>query len=105
MPVAAITGIPLIAAFSPVAGLLMDIKLSRHKAVLCSSYAILMKITAVSVAFALFAYFNPYYNTTIAISVYSGVTVLVAIFIINAFQFGMDQLHGSPTEDSILFIH
>ena len=32
------------------------------------------------------------------------VTVYV-VFIINAIQFGMDQLHDSPTEDSILYIH
>ena len=31
--------------------------------------------------------------------------VFVVIFIINAFQFGIDQLHDSPTDDSILFIH
>ena len=27
------------------------------------------------------------------------------VFIINSIQFGMDQLHDSPTEDSILYIH
>ena len=32
------------------------------------------------------------------------VTIYI-VFIINALQFGMDQLHDSPTEDSILFIH
>ena len=31
-------------------------------------------------------------------------TTLV-LFLINALQFGMDQLHDSSTEDSILFIH
>ncbi len=31
--------------------------------------------------------------------------ITVVIFMINALQFGMDQLHGSPTEDSILFVH
>ena len=116
-PIIVVTGVSLIAVFSPVAGLLMDIKYSRYKAVLCSSYAILMKILVVTVIFVaipLFAYFNPQdfnskkKNAALAISIYSGVMVFVAvyaIFIINAFQFGMDQLHDSPTEDSILFIH
>ena len=116
-PIIIIVGFSFIAVVSPVAGLLMDIKFSRYKAVLCSSYAILMKIlmfTVIFVAIPLFAYFNPQYfnskkkNEIIAISVYSGVMVFVAvyiIFIINAFQFGMDQLHDSPTENSILFIH
>jgi hypothetical protein len=31
--------------------------------------------------------------------------ILVMIYLINALQFGMDQLHDSSTEDSILFIH
>ena len=114
-PIIVIAGFSFIAVFSPVAGLLMDIKFSRYKAVLCSSYAILMKIlmvTVIFVAIPLFAYFNPQdfknKNTTLAISIYSGVIVFLAvyvIFLINAFQFGMDQLHDSPTEDSILFIH
>jgi peptide/histidine transporter 3/4 len=47
-------------------------------------------------------------NLALLLLLYLGVVVLSAIymiFIINAFQFGMDQLHDSPTEDSILFIH
>ena len=116
-PIIIIVGFSFIAVFSPVAGLLMDIKFSRHKAVLCSSYAILMKIlmvTIILVTFTIFGYINPQYfnsnkkNVIIATGIYSGVIVFVAvyvIFIINAFQFGMDQLHDSPTEDSILFIH
>ena len=42
------------------------------------------------------------------VTLYSMLAVFLTIditFIINAFQFGMDQLHDSPTEDSILFIH
>ena len=111
-PIVIIAGFSFVAVFSPVAGLLMDIKFSRHKAVLCSSYAILMKIlmvTLILVAFPIFKSFNSNKKSgTVAISIYSGVIVFVVvyiIFLINAFQFGMDQLHDSPTEDSILFIH
>ena len=111
-PIVIIAGFSFVAVFSPVAGLLMDIKFSQHKAVLCSSYAILMKIlmvTLILVAFPIFKSFNSNKKSgTVAISIYSGVIVFVVvyiIFLINAFQFGMDQLHDSPTEDSILFIH
>ena len=112
VPIIIIAGFSFIAVFSPVAGLLMDIKFSRHKAVLCSSYAILMKmlmVTLILVAFPIFANFNSNKSSAIvATSVYCGIIISVAvyvIFLINAFQFGMDQLHDSPTEDSILFIH
>ena len=48
---------------------------------------------------AIFGYINPQdfnsnkKNTIVATSIYSGV-ILFVIFIINTFQFGMDQLHG-----------
>ena len=85
----------------------MHIKFSQYKAVICSSYAILMNGYS---DVPLFAYCNPQDFNSVkknATSVCSGVMVFVTvyvIFIINAFQFGMDQLHDSPTEDSILFI-
>ena len=42
------------------------------------------------------------------IAYFIGLLVFVMIYIIfaiNGIQFGMDQLHDSPTEDSILFVH
>ena len=62
-PIIFIVGFSFIAVVSPVTGLLMDIKFSRYKAVLCSSYAILMKIlmvTVIFVAITLFAHFNSF---------------------------------------------
>ena len=32
-------------------------------------------------------------------------TVIEVIFLINGFQFGMDQLHDSSTEDIVMFLH
>ena len=104
-----------IAVFSPVAGLLTDIKFSRHGAVVCSSWFILVKIVCVLVLSILalvgYLYSNFFHSATKVVTFYAFYLILAAfvtiyiVFIINALQFGMDQLHDSPTEDSILFIH
>jgi len=55
LAVIALIGVfPFIAVFSPVAGLLTDIRFSRNKAVLYSSYAILVKMSIVVLAVGLF---------------------------------------------------
>ena len=106
-----------IAVFSPVAGLLTDIRFSRHRAVVCSSWFIIVKILCVLVVLTilLVGYFYSLYfldstikRVTLLTFFYLMLAVFVTIyiiFIINALQFGMDQLHDSPTEDSVLFIH
>ena len=106
-----------IAVFSPVAGLLTDIRFSRYRAVVYSSWLFIVKVVFVLVLaiFSLVGYYHSlkFFDTKnkrfiFLVTVYSMLAVFVTIditFIINAFQFGMDQLHDSPTEDSILFIH
>ena len=98
-----------IAVLSPVAGLLTDVKYSRFRAVQCTSYAIGFK------AAILFLLLNVIVTLWYEkISLYIPISILCVIvlmipvyvvFIINGIQFGMDQLHDSPTEDSILYIH
>ena len=108
----------IIAVFSPIAGLLTDVKFSRYKVVACTSCAIIAEllispfITAVDALLS-----DALYETHINLGVRLGLSIIypfaflgafvitVVIFMINALQFGMDQLHDSPTEDSILFIH
>ena len=101
------TVITFIAVLSPVAGLLTDIKLSRFKGVLCSSYAVFMHVfgsTLLLIILLALQYNNININLLVICTIVIMVTVYV-VFIINAIQFGMDQLHDSPTEDSILYIH
>ena len=104
-----------IGMLSPVAGLLTDVKFSRFKAVQCSSYIILVKnsfcllLVVISAVVITKAYKLTNISIEIGLPLY-GVLLLIMVtiymvFIINGIQFGMDQLHDSPTEDSILFIH
>ena len=103
-----------LAIFSPIAGLLTDIRFSRYKAILCSSYAfiahitifILIIFTAVLSNASLDIKYIQGKSVTSFIVVYTGIfAVVYMVFIVNGIQFGMDQLHASPTEDSILYIH
>ena len=105
--------VTVIAIFSPMAGLLTDIRFSRYKAILCSSYAIiahaiffivLSTVILCSVRLDLKSIQSKI--SIFIIVVYLGIfAVVYMVFIVNGIQFGMDQLHASPTEDSILYIH
>ena len=102
-----------IAVLSPVAGLLTDIRFSRAKVVICNSYVIIVKIIILFIAtpfFFTFLYRYNYANNKYVVLISTTVVLFVVVtfyvvFIINAIQFGMDQLHDSTTEDSILYIH
>ena len=103
-----------IAVLAPMAGLLTDIRFSRVKVVICNSYVIIVKIIILFIVVASLLTFLYHYahdghvRNTIGIVGYSILFITVTVyvvFIINAIQFGMDQLHDSPTEDSILYIH
>ena len=100
--------------FSPMAGLLTDIRFSRYKAILCSSYVIIA-LTTTSILTIFTAVLS---NTSLDIKhiqgksvtsfmvIYLGIfAVVYMVFIVNGIQFGMDQLHASSTQDSILYIH
>ena len=103
-----------IAVLSPVAGLLTDIRFSRVKVVICNSYVIIVKIIIffiIAASLLTFLYKNAHDRHVrfiiriIGIGIIVIMVIVYVMFIINAIQFGMDQLHDSPTEDSILFIH
>ena len=103
-----------IAVLSPVAGLLTDIRYSRVKVVICNSYVIIAKliILIIGVASLLTFLYNHDHDRhvrnimkIVLISILFIMVTVYVVFIINAIQFGMDQLHDSTTEDSILYIH
>ena len=105
---------------SPVAGLLTDVKFSRFKAVICTSSLICCKILVCFILIIVTAFLLIYKILQLDF-LHNHVTVLIVVafiipvsmiiltvytvFIINAFSLGMDQLHDSSTEDSILYIH
>ncbi|ORU93117.1 MAG: hypothetical protein A6F71_08840 [Cycloclasticus sp. symbiont of Poecilosclerida sp. M] len=115
LPILLPTTFTFIAVLSPVAGLLTDVKFSRVKAVLCTSYAVLVKVIVLFIVTAsiiiIFSLSHglqkhpAYILDTAVLGMLSIMVTVYMVFIINGIQFGMDQLHDSPTEDSILFIH
>ena len=95
---------------SPMAGLLADIKFGRYKTLRCSSYITLAVISFFSISFIV-------YIMLITTRIPRGPLICIALLIVgvlmissivlttNAINFGMDQLHDSSTQDSILFVH
>ena len=97
------------------AGLLADIKFGRYKTVLCSSYIIVIAVGL----FPLYAVWiavmknnlndllrSPFLSLVILFLLHITVLLISSIiFTTNAINFGMDQLHDSSTQDSVLFVH
>ena len=103
-----------VAVFSPFIGLLADIKLSRYKTVLCSTYIIIVQIVAVlmiGVAFLITLSLKEYsINLPVSIEVLGialmgTTTIAYIVFLINGFHFAMDQLLNLSTDEIIKFIH
>ena len=99
---------------SPMAGLLADIKFGRYKTLKCSSYITLTAITFLSIFYIVIIMVvrivTPHHIPgAIFLSiplVTMGMLMTSSIVLItNAINFGMDQLHDSSTQDSILFVH
>ena len=98
--------------FSPLAGILADIKFGRYKTVVTSLFIVLLAVLLAVLLMAGFAAFIILVESGIAIvfSVLGGMAVIMLYvgligFTANVVQFGMDQLHDSPAEDNTLFIH
>ena len=105
--------------FYPLAGCLADVRCGRYKTLLCSLWFIILSgvFTCIgSVIISLYAYYILPLKTgsIVAFAVgfgpptAIGLTLLLfssIVFNANIIQYGMDQLHDSPTEDSVLFIH
>ena len=117
IPILVAAGISFIAVLSPMAGLLTDTMISRFKAVQCTSYFIGAKVLVIFIVLLVMSvlWFHGnlqlQYHNRVRYIFYTVVSIVIfmvtvyTVFIINAFQFGMDQLHDSSTEDSILYIH
>ena len=119
IPIIVMTLFCVITVLSPIIGSIADIKLSRHKAVLCSTYVTLGEVVAM-VLIAIYGAFliavkldfqlGKHRALSFSIQAFlllflGALIVSFVVFIINAFQFGLDQLHNSSTEDLIAYIH
>ena len=115
--------------FYPLAGCLADIRWGRHKTVVYSVrviwgsvVAIVVFTTVACVSILIPMLLKPqdsYPNTaqlpmSIVVGVVFGIPTLIAFLLIpcglvcfsaNVIQYGMDQLHDAPMEDSVLYIH
>ena len=99
---------------SPMAGLLADIKFGRYKTLRCSSYITLATISCLLIciiALTIVISTNhisrlPFVFIAFIVIIIAGVLIISSIVLTtNAINFGMDQLHDSSTQDSILFVH
>ena len=119
----------LLLLFYPLAGHLADIRWGRYKTVVNSLCVILwsLVLATVLVCVAILSFIramilspDTYPSNTIqsivlaVVCVVFGLPILISILLIlcglvsfnaNVIQYGMDQLHDAPTEDSILYIH
>ena len=111
--------------FYPLAGWLADIRWGRHKTVvkgLCIILCCSIPLVLIGGGFAL-VYFL-YYSNLVSDTVFTTVSFITAAlatvigfpclilvfasliaFSANVIQFGMDQLHDSPTDHSVLYVH
>ena len=109
--------VAMVTCFSPLAGILADVRYGRYKTVVRSVFLVLITQALVAVVgIAIFLVLSSDLHTlvfvlsNVALSVV-GFVILTAsyislvIFTANVIQFGMDQLHDSPGEDRTLFIH
>ena len=102
---------------SPMAGLLADIKFGRYKTLQCSTYITVAAISFFSISFVMytivisvvtFRHVDSVPFVFISLYLFGTIGVLITSSIIlttSAINFGMDQLHDSSTQDSILFVH
>ena len=110
--------VSLLLFIAPLAGLLADIKFGRYKTILCSSYILIITVALLPIfcigAFALRKYFFNYKHlftspaiVFVLIAAAHLVVLLISyvVFNTNALNYGMDQLHDSPAQDSLLFIN
>ena len=116
VPIAVILLFSVVAMISPVAGILTDTKCSRYRVVICSSYGMLVMliliplqvlVLAILVTQKLMLQNFRITNPILLIVVFTALVfcVIIILLIINGFQYGMDQLHDSSTEDFIAYIH
>ena len=102
--------------FYPLAGCLADIKCGRYKTVVCSLWFIFSSglLLFLCIIVLICSTFVGTHTAKLVLIAIFGLFALVGLIVLcssyitfdaNVIQFGMDQLHDSPTEDSVLFIH
>ena len=113
IPPAVYTFFAIVYLFYPLAGCLADIKCGRYKTVTSSLWLIAGSglVLIVSVMILLWAVTH---QAKLELEIFFGVVSLFSLMLLypgyiafdaNVIQFGMDQLHDSPSEDSVIFIH
>ena len=113
----------ILQVFYPLAGYLADVRYGRQKCVigsLCSFFTgtLLLGISGSLLSFCLIflSYVNHKWSYAVmsVLILFLGPLFVIAMFLLfssivafnaNVIQFGLDQLHNSPTEHLILFIH
>jgi peptide/histidine transporter 3/4 len=102
----------------PLAGCLADIRCGRYKTVIGSLWFIagsgLVVFTCIAILIVVYTSFGVPYQAKVVLIIAVGLIALLGLIVLcsswitydaNVIQFGMDQLHDSPAEDSVLFIH
>ena len=103
----------ILTCFFPLAGILGDIKYGRYKTVVTSLNIVLLSLliaAAIAAVIAPASLFQWPLALIVVFGVLGGIVAIMLLvgligFTANVVQFGMDQLHDSPAEDSTLFIH
>ena len=108
----------LLYLFYPLAGCLADILCGRYKTAIHSLWFIarsgLVVFTCVIILIVVYAAFIGPHRAKVALLITFGLIALLGLVVLcsswitfdaNVIQFGMDQLHDSPAEDSVLFVH
>ena len=110
----------LLHLFYPVAGCLADTRCGRYKTISNSLWFIIWSgvftCAGTTVAYCYYYKVIPLQTVSVTVllaigfgfSTFTGIMLFLSNYIsfnANIIQFGMDQLHDSPSEDSILFIH
>ena len=112
-PLGAYGAVVVFTCFFPLAGILADIKFGRYKTVTTSLFIVLLAtlLAAGTVPIIFMGLFLdglfPVAIMGFVLAIAVGIFMHVGLigFTANVVQFGMDQLHDSPAEDSTLFIH
>ena len=96
--------------FYPLAGCLADIRCGRYKTVIYSLWIMTGSGVIVCIGFIVVLIYTKMESKLMYIGppIVVGILLLLSssiVFNANVIQFGMDQLHDSPAEDSVLFIY
>ena len=104
-------GIIVLTCFFPVAGILADIKYGRYTTVITSLFIVFLSVLLAAGVGGMATLGAFFWFPLAAVCGVLGCVLVIMLYVgligftANIVQFGMDQLHDSPGEDSTLFIH